>query len=250
MTKPGGQVSARRFFRNMENILTYKNGTRLFTDSSEMPSMAPLILAAFAMPAVPKHMAEFCSGNGCCTFWMADRGFRGSADLVDMRRGALSLAERTISENELESIKTCCADITSFRAEHPYQLIVCNPPFFSEKDVARDSDRSAVRHENGLTPDALCCSAAANLRQRGHFCVCYIPQRLTDMLLSMRKYQLEPKKIRFCRHSAGREPFLVLIDAIFMGGQGLSILPDLFVKGENGEYTEEMLNICEGGSDV
>ncbi len=231
----------------MENTLTLQNGTVLYADSSEQPSLAPMMLAWFSALRNGKRVAEFCSGNGCCSFWSLDRGFRGETVLVDLRPEPLALAEKTAERNGFPGVTCVQGDVTSFRGERLFDAVVCNPPFYSEKDKPVDSSRNAVRHENGLGPEELCAAAAANLKQRGHFYVCYIPSRLTDMLCAMRSAGLEPKKLRFCRHGEGKEPFLVLIDAIYKGGRGLSVLPDLLVKDSEGNYTPEMMDICERG---
>ena len=231
----------------METTLTLQNGTVLYADSSEQPSLAPLMLAHFAAPGNGKRVAEFCAGNGCCSFWLLDRGFRGETVLVDLRPEPLALAEKTARANGFEGVTVLQADVASFRGGRLFDAVLCNPPFFDERDASADPDRLAVRHENGLDPGSLCRSAAVNLKQRGRLYVCYVPERLTDMLCAMRQAGLEPKRLRFCRHEAGRQPFLVLIDASLRGGKGLTVLPDLLVRDGNGEYTPEMKEICERG---
>ena len=38
-----------------------------------------------------------------------------------------------------------------------------------------------------------------------------------------------------------------MIDAVYKGGKRLTIEPDLNVYDENGNYTEELIEICERG---
>ena len=37
----------------------------------------------------------------------------------------------------------------------------------------------------------------------------------------------------------------MLVDAIFKGGKKLTVLPDLCVMDKEGNYTAEMMDICE-----
>ena len=134
----------------METTLTLQNGTVLYADSSEQPSLAPLMLAHFAAPGNGKRVAEFCAGNGCCSFWLLDRGFRGETVLVDLRPEPLELAEKTARANGFDGVSVLRADVASYRGGKLFDAVLCNPPFFSERDAAGDPDRNAVRHENGL----------------------------------------------------------------------------------------------------
>ena len=102
----------------MENTLELRNGTVLFTDSAEQPSLAPLMLAWFSSLKNGMRVAEFCSGNGCCSFWSLDRGFRGETVLVDLRSEPLALAEKTVLRNGFTGVSCVCADVTSFRGEN------------------------------------------------------------------------------------------------------------------------------------
>ena len=144
-------------------------------------------------------------------------------------------------------VHTLCADLTQYRPDRPFDAVLCNPPFFDEEDVCADEDRRAVRHEDGLSPDDLFRAAAGDVKERGHVYLCHTPLRLTDVLTAMRANRIEPKKLRFCRHRADSEPFLVLIDGIYRGGRGLSVGPDIIVKKADDTYTEEMMDICERG---
>ena len=69
------------------------------------------------------------------------------------------------------------------------------------------------------------------------------PERLTDIIYNLRKYKLEPKKIRFIQPSKNKEPNLVLIKAVKNGKSFLKIEKMLTVYDENGKYTDEILEI-------
>ncbi len=220
------------------------NGTRVFTDSSERPSMASFMLAYFSAVKGKKKVLEMCSGSGIVSFWNYDRGFCGKTVMVDIRSDQLKLADMTASANGLD-VETVNGDASSYRSDERFDAVICNPPFFNEQDKSADPDKKAFRHENGLDPDSLFRTAALNLKQRGHLYFCHVPDRLADIFESLRNNGLEPKTIRFCRHSTDRLPFLVLVDAIFKGGKKLTVLPDLCVMDKEGNYTAEMMDICE-----
>ncbi len=69
------------------------------------------------------------------------------------------------------------------------------------------------------------------------------PDRLVDIIEHLRKYKLEPKKIRFIEPSIGKEANLILIKATKNAKPFLKIEKTLYVYKENGEYTNEILKI-------
>lgn len=70
------------------------------------------------------------------------------------------------------------------------------------------------------------------------------PDRLVEILDTMRKYRIEPKRIRFVYPKIGSDCNHILIEGIKDGSKnGLNILPPLFVYGDNGKWTEEILKI-------
>ena len=69
------------------------------------------------------------------------------------------------------------------------------------------------------------------------------PDRLVDIIELMRKYKIEPKKIRFVHSTIDKEPTLVLIKAIKNARPFLKIERPLIIYKKNGNYTDEMHRI-------
>ena len=69
------------------------------------------------------------------------------------------------------------------------------------------------------------------------------PERLADIIELMRKYKIEPKKIRMVHSTINKEASLVLIKAIKNAKAFLKIDKPLIIYNENGEYTDEIYKI-------
>ena len=229
----------------MEQQITLLNGLRMYVDSREQPSFVPWLLADFAALKGNKSVIEFCSGNGAASFWTIDRGFQGEITLLDNRLSVLKLAEKTVQENGISGVSFLCGDLEDFSTSKKYDAVLCNPPFFVETIQSRDFDQRAIRHESGGMMELVCEKASKTLKQKGHLYICHIPTRSAELLLTLDKYHLVAKKARVCRNTHESTPFLMLIDAVYMGGNGLQILPDFIVKKENGEETDEMKRVLE-----
>lgn len=230
----------------MELISTkLKNGLLLFASKTEQPSIVPWLLGSFSSLTGKKSLLEMCSGNGAASFWCVDNGFYGNITLLDFRENALFCAQKTIEENQLNNIECICGNIEEYKPLKKYDAVLCNPPFFSENSVSKDDDLRAIRHESGLTLDLLCEAVERSIKQKGHFYLCHTPSRLIEIIMALNSARFEIKRIRFCRHIASGVPFLVLIDAVYLGGKGLTVLPDFIVQDDSGEYTAEMTSLIE-----
>ena len=69
------------------------------------------------------------------------------------------------------------------------------------------------------------------------------PHRLIDIIVSMRQYRLEVKKLRFVHPYIDREPNMVLVEAVKNGRPMVKVLPPLIIYQTDGSYTEEVLKI-------
>ena len=229
----------------MELINTkLKNGLTLFVDDPEKPSIVPWLLGSFSALNGKKSLLEMCSGNGAASFWCVDNGLYGRITLVDRRQNVLDVAQETIKQNKLQNIECVCSPVEEFRSSRKYDAVICNPPFFSEKSVSKNEDLKAIRHEGNLSLDVLCGSVSKAIRQKGHFYLCHTPARLIEIIITLNNYKFEIKRIRFCRHTSTSAPFLVLIDAVYLGGKGLTVMPDFIVQDESGVYSDEMSSLC------
>lgn len=72
------------------------------------------------------------------------------------------------------------------------------------------------------------------------------PHRLTDILVLLRQYRLEPKRLRFVHPYAEKAPTMVLVEAGRGGKPMVKIDPPLVIYREAGQYTEEIVEIYYG----
>ena len=83
-------------------------------------------------------------------------------------------------------------------------------------------------------------TAAKLLVMGGRLAMVHRPNRLTDILLGMKEYGLEPKNIRLVYPNLKKSPNMVLIEAVLGGRPYLSWMPPLIVFKDNGEFTDEL----------
>ena len=69
------------------------------------------------------------------------------------------------------------------------------------------------------------------------------PERLADIIATLREYRIEPKVIKFVYPKINKKPNLVLIKSTKYGNSFLDIKEPIIVYDGNGEYTDEIKKI-------
>lgn len=112
-----------------------------------------------------------------------------------------------------------------------FTLVVCNPPYFKTEDgkLSQNEAHAIARQEIKCNIEDIIAAAWRVLCDKGRLCLCHKPERLTDVLAAMRKYKIEPKRLQFVKGAAEKEPWLILVEGRKNGGEGLKVLPDLYI---------------------
>ena len=84
-------------------------------------------------------------------------------------------------------------------------------------------------------------AASYVLKSSGTFSMVHRPSRLPEIMETMVKYHLEPKRLQLVQPNVNKEANLVLIEGVKGGGRECRILPTLNVYNEDGSYTKELL---------
>ena len=166
---------------------------------------------------------------------------------VDISKEATDLCEKTIKEREIKNFVAINSDLNDLKGKIDFgaaTLITCNPPYNANGAGLKnpDSVEMTARHEVACTLDDIVLVASKLLQTSGRLCMCHRPERLSELMCTMSKYKIEPKRLRLVCQRKGEEPWLVLVEGRKCGNKGMRIEPTLYVE-ENGEFSPEMIEI-------
>ncbi len=166
---------------------------------------------------------------------------------IEIQKEVYNLAQKTIQINHLENqVSLINADIKQlYQTMEPnyYDIITCNPPYFKvtkKSNLNKNDYKTIARHEIELNLDNLCQIAKKLLKNNGVFAIVHRPERLQEILETMTKYNLEPKKIMFIYPKENQNANTVLIEARLNAKKGIKILPPLVAHTKDNQYTKEI----------
>ena len=208
-----------------------------------------VLLSYFAKPKYKDRALDMGTGCGIIPLlWLRDKKQSG-IHCLDIQENAFEQVKNSIEHNSLgERLTPHLCDLRNIQQEFSaecFTLVTMNPPYKPINTGIESLGESAriARHEVCCNIEDAVKAAAYLLTYSGRFCMCHRPERLVDALDMMRKYKLEPKRLRFVADKAGEEPFLFLVEGKKGAKPFLRVEPTLVIKNSESKFTDEMLEI-------
>ncbi|MDC3414884.1 tRNA1(Val) (adenine(37)-N6)-methyltransferase [Aquibacillus sp. 3ASR75-11] len=216
-------------------------------------SLDAVLLANFTyVPIKQGEIMDLCTGNGVIPLLLSKRSFANMTG-VEIQERLFDMAKRNVKLNHLEDqinmIHGDLKDMAKLLGHGKFDLVTCNPPYFNtpHKREQNENDYFTIaRHEICCTLDDVIAASSKLVRSGGKISIVHRPNRLVELITLFKKYQVEPKRLRFVYPRQGKEANTILIEGIKDGKSDMKILPPLYCYDENGVYTKELEEIVYG----
>ena len=207
---------------------------RLSTDS--------IVCAGFAKFKKGSRIADLGCGSGAIALMLLASDPSLQVTGIELQPDAAACAAENAKHNGV-NFQVLQGDLREIRNLLPAGSMdgcISNPPYFpAGSGQAAAGPLAQARSEETCSMEQLADSAAWLLRTGGTFTVVHRPERLAELIFALKSRNLEPKRLRFTRHSPEKPVNLVLIEAKKGGKPGLLIENELVFFQKNGEKTPE-----------
>ena len=210
------------------------------------------LLADFAAPKRKELVCDLGTGCGIIPMIFCKRFQPDTVYGVDIQPEAIALFQQGIHRSSTDTkLVPVLADLTCLPEQMPsgrFDLVCCNPPYFQSGTglLSQNLSDQIARHETNCTVEQICTAASRLLRYGGRFCLCHKPERLVEVLGSMRQAGLEPKRLRLVAKNSLKPPWLVLVEGKRGAQPSLQVLPTLEVYAGQ-DFSREMKQIVGWG---
>lgn len=225
------------------DLIQKKDGLTFGTDA--------FLLASFIKPRRSGKAAELGAGTGIISLLLAARDKFANISAFEIQPDFAEIAARNAELNSLDGkVSMICRDIRDLRSAEfgEYDVVFSNPPYMKTDSGKRnDSDRKYIaRHEVCGTVDDFCAAAYRLLKHGGKFYAVWRPDRLCDLLCSMRAHSLEPKILTSVLANSTSSPSMVLVSATKGGASGMNMTPPLILyRDGTQEFTDRAQKIYD-----
>lgn len=210
-----------------------------------------VLLSDFAAKSIKKDsvVLDMCSGNGIISLLLSAKCAARKIYSLEIQNEVLDMAKRSVRMNALEDkITSICGDLkdgeTIFKKSF-FNNIICNPPYKECGGglVNKNDPITIARHEILCSLEDIIRVSSILLVPMGKLSMIHRPERLCDILCLMRKYKIEPKRLRFIHPSTGKTATMIMVEGAYCGGRKLFLEPPLYVYKEKGVYSDEINEI-------
>ena len=221
----------------------------LFDDGLFQPGTDSFLLGHFPLLRRGQRVCDLGAGTGLLGLLLLAREPSLQVTNVELQAAAVDLAEQNVALNGLSdrvrNLRGDLRDKTQLPPAGSFDLVVSNPPYFdaARGSVARDTGRGLARSDETCTLPQLCAAAGRLLRYGGAFCLVFRVERMAELFACLQTCALEPKRLRLVQNTAQSAPKLLLLEARKGGNPGLSVLPPLLLRREDGGEAEELAKI-------
>lgn len=231
----------------LNDLLDYKN-MKIYQDSEMFCfSLDSVMLANFVTirKKITKIMDIGC-GNAPIPLILSTKT---NANIigVEIQKEVSELAIKSVNINNCSNqISIVNDDINKLYKEFEsdsFDVITCNPPYFknqADSKKNKSEHKMIARHELFLNLEQLCLISRKLLKNNGVLAIVHRPDRLTEIISTMKNNNLEPKRIQFVYPKTESECNLILIEARKNASGGIKVLPPIYVHEKNGDYTEKI----------
>ena len=205
-----------------------------------------VLLSDFAQVKKRHRVMDLCTGTGIVPFLVYGKYEPQSVFGLEIQRDMVEMAERSVKLNSLEGrvqfINGDLKDIDSLKRLDRFDVVTVNPPYkLNNSGILNPLDKLAIaRHEVLCNLEDVIAASRVLLKDNGRMFIVHRPERLADIFTLMRKYKIEPKRVKMVHPKMGKAPNIVLVEGQRDGGAYLKWEAPLYVYDENGEYTKEI----------
>jgi tRNA1Val (adenine37-N6)-methyltransferase len=216
------------FLDGTVRILQKKSGYRFSVDA--------VLLSRFIRLRKDEKGIDLGTGCGILPILLSRTGSTRFLVGVEVQAELANLARKNVELNGLtDRITIIHQDLRQLRSLFPggsFHVVFSNPPYrkFLTGRVNPSSEKAIARHEIKGTLADLIQVAAHLLPTRGRCYLIYPASRAIDLLTSLRRCRLEPKRLQFVHPDREAEAKFVLVESVKGSGPELKVEPPLILE--------------------
>ena len=216
-----------------------KCAMKIGTDSVLLGAWTPLKHKTFSI-------LDIGAGTGVLSLILAQRNPAEIIDAIEIDNDAYEQCVENFEQSPWRDRLFCYhASLEEFveEIEDTYDLIICNPPFYSEDYKTDDSQRDLARFQDAMPFNHLLESISKLLSENGVFSVVIPFKEESNFINLASKVKLFPNRILHVKGNASSEIKRSLIEFSFRESE--TIIESLIIETERHEYTQDYFDLSK-----
>lgn len=202
-----------------------------------------------------KRILDLCTGNAPIPLILSTKTDANIIG-VEYQKDVFDLAEKSVKINNLQNQITIINDdvknLNKLFSGDTFDLITVNPPYFKNNSLSiknMDIHKTIARHEVLINLDNIIKMSAFLLKNNAHFAMIHRTERFFEVVDTLNKYNLTPKRIQLIYPMQNSRSNLFMIECIKNGKKEVIFESPLYVHNQDGTYKDEIKKIFNIGGD-
>ncbi|MCX8118213.1 MAG: tRNA1(Val) (adenine(37)-N6)-methyltransferase [Desulfobacterota bacterium] len=211
------------FFNGELRVIQKKEAYRFSIDA--------ILLSEFVALRPRERVIDLGTGCGILPLLLSKKSETATFVGVEIQKSLVECAVKNVHLNRLqERITILQDDFRKLRDTLPpasFDVVISNPPYRKAHSgrVNPSFSKAMARHEIHATLDDLTSLASYLLPNKGRCYLIYPASRLVDLLVSLRREKLEPKRLQSVHPFWGEKAVFVVVESIKSSGAELTLMP-------------------------
>ena len=209
-----------------------------------------VLLSDFAKD-IPKNanVIDLGTGTGILGILLCGKTDLSKIYGVEIQKEVSEMAQKSIFLNDLsdkfEIVNDNIKYLNKYFKNDSFDAIISNPPYKKDNSgIKNESETKLIsRHEITASLEDFISISSKLLKNNCSLYMVHRPERLSDLFYLLKKYNLEPKKLRIVQSYLDSKPKLILIKATKNAKSFLNIEKPLIIYNKDGSYTDEIYSI-------
>lgn len=186
-----------------------------------------ILLSRFARAKAGDKVADFCAGSGVVGFhFLCLNPKISSLTLFELQPALADMARRTAQLNGFDcEIVEGRVQESARLFDDKFSLILCNPPYEKSGFENAAYEKAVCRKELTVTLAEIVEAAYRALKFGGRLAILNRADRAAELIYLLKQRGLEPKRLQFVTGEESRPPYLVMVEAVKGGKEGVEVLP-------------------------
>lgn len=229
-----------------------RNGYKLIQNTKIFCfGMDAVLLCAFTRVEKGEEVLDLGTGNGVIPILLKGRTEGKHFTGLEIQDVNVDLARRSVQYNRIEDdvliVQGDIKEASKIFGGASFDVVTTNPPYMNENHGLKnpESHKAIARHEILCTLEDVVREGARVLKPGGSFFMVHRPQRLVEIFELMRKYGLEPKRMRLVHPFLDKPANMVLVEGVRGGRPQLTVMEPLIIYTDKGVYSQEVIDLYE-----
>ena len=227
-----------------------RNGYKIIQNSKKFCfGMDAVLLTGFAHANSSDKLLDIGTGTGIIPILMEAKYGLNSLVALEVQEESADMARRSVLLNGLEDkISIVHGDINDSRSlfeNEQFDIVITNPPYMIDEHGLKSENEAKMiaRHEVLCTLEDIISHSSRLLKNGGNFFMVHRPFRLAEIIDTMKKYDLEPKRMQFVHSYIDKDANMVLIEGKKGARSRVTIEKPIIIYKEPNVYTDEIYDI-------